>query len=234
MRPSPKPQEMYRHFKGNIYQIRCLAKHSETGEIMVVYQAMYDTFQIYVRPLDMFMEEVDRTKYPEVKQKYRFELLQDIELSLSAPEESIGQEKQPVSTGGFKQKELSDSDENHRQADASVGEVASKQAEPQDEKKIPVQAEAPIQTEQHEPAQTDEWNEQMNIDPLVMEFLDAGTYEQRLNILAALRHRITDEMINTMAVAVDLEIKDGDVEERYEELKSCLLTFEKYECNRLR
>ncbi len=74
----------------------------------------------------------------------------------------------------------------------------------------------------------------MNIDPLVMDFLDADTYEQRLNILAALRHRITDDMINTMAVAVDLEIKDGDVEERYEELKNCLLTFEKYECNRLR
>ena len=55
-----------------------------------------------------------------------------------------------------------------------------------------------------------------------------------LNILAALRSRITDEMINTMAMAVDLEIKEGDVEERYEELRNCLLTFEKYECNRLR
>ncbi len=67
-----------------------------------------------------------------------------------------------------------------------------------------------------------------------MEFLDANTYEQRLNILAALRHRITNEMINTMAVAVDLEIKDGSIEERYDEFKNCLLTFEKYECNRLR
>ena len=74
----------------------------------------------------------------------------------------------------------------------------------------------------------------MNIDPLVMDFLDADTYEQRLNILAALRHRITDDMINTMAVAVDLEIKDGDVEERCEGLESRLLTLEKYECNRLR
>ncbi len=76
--------------------------------------------------------------------------------------------------------------------------------------------------------------EQINIDPLVLEFLDANSYEQRLNILTSLRNRITDEMINTMAVAVDLEIKDGDVEDRYEELRSCLLTFEKFECNRLR
>ena len=80
MRPNPRPQEMYRHFKGNIYQIRCLAKHSETGEMMVVYQAMYDTFQIYVRPLAMFMEEVDVEKYPDARQQYRFELLQDSEL----------------------------------------------------------------------------------------------------------------------------------------------------------
>jgi hypothetical protein len=67
-----------------------------------------------------------------------------------------------------------------------------------------------------------------------MEFLEADTYEQRLNILASLQNRVTDDMINTMAVAVDLEIKDGDIAERYEELKNCLLTFEKYECNRLR
>ena len=67
-----------------------------------------------------------------------------------------------------------------------------------------------------------------------MEFLEADTYEQRLTVLASLHNRITNEMINTMAVVVDLEIKDGDVEERYEELKNCLLTFEKYECNRLR
>ena len=92
MRTNPKPQEMYRHFKGNIYQIRCLAKHSETGETMVVYQAMYDTFQIYVRPLDMFMEEVDRDRYPEAKQKYRFELLQDMELSSAAQTETFEQE----------------------------------------------------------------------------------------------------------------------------------------------
>lgn len=214
MRPNPKPLEMYRHFKGNIYQIRCLAKHSETGETMVVYQAMYDTFQIYVRPLDMFMEEVDRAKYPNVKQRYRFELLQDMELSLSAQEESF------------------------RQTEAAGREKSAIQTEPQEDKAVYEQAETPECTlpdsVQQEQVQADESNEQINIDPLVMDFLDADTYEQRLNILAALRHRITDEMINTMAVAVDLEIKDGDVEERYEELKNCLLTFEKYECNRLR
>lgn len=74
----------------------------------------------------------------------------------------------------------------------------------------------------------------MNIDPLVLEFLDADSYEERLNILAALHHRITDEMINTMAISIDLEIGQGDTQERYEELKNCLLTLERFECNRLR
>lgn len=191
MRSNPKPQEMYRHFKGNIYQIRCLAKHSETGEMMVVYQAMYDTFQIYVRPLDMFMEEVDHDKYPDVKQQYRFELLQDTD-NIAEPDVV---------------RDLEQAGEQMRTEIESPQEVS---------------------------VQTAESDEQVHIDPLVMEFLDADTYEQRLDILAALHDRVTDDMINTMAVAVDLEIKDGDIEERYTELKRCLLTFEKYECNRLR
>ena len=204
MRANPKPQEMYRHFKGNIYQIRCLAKHSETGEMMVVYQAMYDTFQIYVRPLAMFMEEVDHVKYPDVRQRYRFELLQDMDdRSASATEP-----------------------QTDRQAEEPMRVKAAVPTETTEQAETAPHTESPVQT-----AESDE---QFHIDPLVMEFLDADTYEQRLNILASLRHRITDEMINTMAVAVDLEIKDGDLSERYEELKKCLLTFEKYECNRLR
>ncbi|MDE7278007.1 MAG: DUF1653 domain-containing protein, partial [Lachnospiraceae bacterium] len=76
--------------------------------------------------------------------------------------------------------------------------------------------------------------EELNIDPLVLQFLDAGSYERRLEILSMLHCRIDHDMINTMAVAVDVEIKEGEIEDRYEELKNCLLTFEKFECNRLR
>lgn len=76
--------------------------------------------------------------------------------------------------------------------------------------------------------------ESEELDPFVLEFLDADSYEQRLNILAGLHHRITDGMITTMAIACDIEIDDGDIEERYEALKTCLQTLERYECNRLR
>lgn len=69
------PGQLYRHFKGKMYQIVCVAYHSETEEKLVVYQKLYDDYRVHARPYDMFLSEVDHEKYPDVEQKYRFELI---------------------------------------------------------------------------------------------------------------------------------------------------------------
>lgn len=170
MKQIPKPQEIYRHFKGNLYQIVTIAIHSETREPMVVYQAMYGDYKVFVRPLDMFLSEVDHEKYPEVTQKLRFERIQEI---------------------------------------------------------IPYELE-------EDAAAAAEADAEAVLDPAVLAFLDAESYKQKLELLDGLRHRITNEMITTMALACDIEVKEGEPEERFVELRSCLQTLEKYECSRLR
>lgn len=66
---------LYRHFKGMYYYVLDVATHSETGEKLVVYQKLYDERDLYVRPLEMFCSDVDRDKYPDVKQQKRFQLM---------------------------------------------------------------------------------------------------------------------------------------------------------------
>jgi len=69
---------VYKHFKGDYYLVEDIAKDSETKEEMVLYRRLYEDWGLCVRPKEMFLSEVDHEKYPDVKQKYRFEL-QNIE-----------------------------------------------------------------------------------------------------------------------------------------------------------
>lgn len=181
MQQIPRPHEIYRHFKGMQYQILSIATHSETGEQMVVYQQLYAPFGVYVRPLAMFMSRVDKEKYPQVQQEYRFEKVQAPAWEMKGGYEEPSEE--PVKL--------------------------QKKAEPE---------------ESEEPA----------LDTGLLNFLEADTYEEKLEILSQLHPRITDAMIDTMAVSLDIEVKSGDIEQRYSEILNCLLTMERFECNRLR
>lgn len=71
-----KSGDKIKHFKGMEYEYLFTATHSETGERMGVYKALYGENTIYVRPFEMFYDKVDHEKYPSIKQKYRFEIVQ--------------------------------------------------------------------------------------------------------------------------------------------------------------
>lgn len=73
-----KINRVYRHFKGDYYIVVDIANHSETGEQYVLYRKLYGDGSLCIRPINMFLSEVDHDKYPNVEQKYRFEL-QNIE-----------------------------------------------------------------------------------------------------------------------------------------------------------
>lgn len=194
----PRAQEIYRHFKGGLYQVLAVAEHTETGEELVIYQAMYGDFKIYARPLEMFVSPMDRVKYPDADQEWRFQL-------------------QGPGAGRQVEAAVPEGAAADVQASQAVSEAAP-EAQP-----IRLDSSSVTESEPEEPG----------LDPLVLEFLDARTYEQRLNVLAALHHRITNEMITTMALCCDIEVEGDDVEQRYEELKQCLITKDRFEIKRL-
>ncbi len=178
MRDIPKPGQIYRHFKGHLYQIVTIARHSETLEALVIYQALYGDFQVYARPLHMFMSELDREKYSDVKQRERFELVQ------------------------------------------TANEITIDEMYPIQEVSIEVSAE------------TETAIQPSALIPEMEEFLDADTYADKMRIFTGMQHKLTDDMINIMAMSLDTEVPEGDIADRAVSLKNFLSMQVKYECNR--
>ena len=208
MADRPRPQEIYRHFKGNMYQVLTIAIHSETREEMVVYQALYGDYKVYVRPLDMFMSEVDRAKYPDVKQKMRFEKVTVAAEPARAAQSFIEPENK--------------------------NEVKPEKTTASEPEKKPMFSFKPTEKSVIMEKSVDEEARELNLDPLVIQFMDADLASEKNDILSKLRPIITNDMIDIMAMSVGVVVNEGDVYDRYNDLRTCLTTMEKFESTRLR
>lgn len=258
----PRPGEFYRHFKNKMYQIVAIAEHSETGEALVIYQALYGDFRIYARPLDMFLEEVDRDKYPRAAQKYRFEWV-------SGPDEKSG-EKRKISeaeigtaekntetvrnTGFFDnhEKDIKSRLDTWNSGKEEAGEMPSDGEDYEEAELLSVQESVVIPRSGRAEEKEDElWEsltdevvqaageeqdegETETVSPKFLDFLEARTFESKAVILESMKEELDDEMIDGLAMAVDVEIPEGSIGERYHQLEQCLRTMARYEDHRLR
>lgn len=196
MNQIPQAGEIYQHFKGKLYRIVALATHTETGEQLVIYQALYGEFQVFARPLSMFLEKVDAKKYPDAAGKDRFMRIPMAEAA-AVPQPVPAPSENPV--------------EPRPAAMPSESTVESRA--------VAASSENPVEPQP---------------DPGLLAFLDADSYEEKLEVFAALEGKADLHMLNAIAASLDLEFSEGSLEEQYDTLKSCLMTLERYECNRLR
>ncbi len=208
----PRQGEIYQHFKDKPYQIVTVATHTETGETMVVYQALYGDYKTYVRSLDMFLSEVDKEKYPDAKQEIRFELRKGKE----GPEDTAD-----------RQGDITEDRRNTSEQDAEGMLHIDKQHEVTDhpdqhgsEERV---AQAATKAEQED-----------KVNHVLLEFLEAQSYYQKLEVVTTNLKRLNDRLINDMAAALDCIIEEGPLEKRIQELLFCLKAMCRFEDKRLR
>lgn len=205
--------QIFRHFKGKLYQVVTVATHSETDEKLVIYQQLYGQYKVYARPYDMFVSEVDHEKYPDVLQKYRFEL---VNMNMEERQELSGQDK-PDDKDGQSPDELSHKDELPSMVQDSEDRKVSFSWSSQN---------------LHTPVAEAAGNEGVN--PLLLLFLDAETYEEKRRILLSIKGEITDRLIDDIAVSMDVTVDKGELDERFASLLACVDTMAKFEVDRLR
>lgn len=194
--------QFYRHFKGRLYQIVAVAEHSETGERMVVYQALYGDYRVFVRPYGMFVSEVDHEKYPQAAQKYRFELVKPSDMEVKNEVGALSRE-------------------TPEQREVPVRRIDPETEHGRKQEEI-VFTEAAVSSDEE------------GVNPLLLEFLDAETLEEKLHIMIFGRNRMDDNLLNSIAISLDLVVDEKSTQEKYDEILNCLSMMEKFECNRLR
>ena len=236
MNHRPKSGEIYKHFKDKLYQIVTIAKHSETGEELVIYQALYGEYKCYARPLELFMSEVDHEKYPDIKQKYRFERRRNNEADIvyeqakdadCACKTYYGEtnEKETVSKSNTE-----DAFEKEERKKQNMETSFEKEMRNKENAKHLIGKDTINSTISQVPSLKD-MLKNMSTEEKMMAFFDTDDLEERYKILLELRDDITDTMIDNMAVVMDVVIEDGSLTKRYDDLKYAIQTKQRYEQN---
>ena len=216
---TPRPQEIYRHFKGRLYQVLTLARHSETGEVLVVYQALYGDYAVFARPLSMFCSEVDAVKYPGAMQKERFQLWEGSEEA-----HALFAGESPVT--GNRETRAKQTEEDRQTREKQPEEGRQTRAMQSDgmfsQKEKPAEPAVPAA------------EEEVQLDPRLLRFLDANRMEEKMEILDSMQGDVTDEMIDIMAISLDTEIVSGEASERIAALRETIQMRLRFESSRLR
>ncbi len=231
---NPKPGEIYRHFKGNLYQIITLAVDADDGSRVVVYQGLYAPFTTYTRSFDDFIDGVDYEKYPEATDRFRFTLMHSATIrQMAKSAASVPSEAQiakaPASV-------LSEAQIAKAPASVPLESQRAKTAVSESPASQPDIHPAPIEVQMEESAPSEIAEETSDTLSLMMDFLDAHSFEEKVSILErmALQDDLNDIFIDNMAAAIDVVIDEGPVEKRFKELRNCVETRARYELLRLR
>lgn len=234
---NPLPGEKYLHFKNKLYQVIAVAKHSETMEPYVVYQALYGDFGVYIRPYDMFISEVDHEKYPDVMQKYRFAYVEQGMTIANKEDNSQSATNASVSTQesteriSYAENSMEIGAEDNIKSSMNVKEKQGTLSHA-DENNVNEVNETTLDSETVLDNETESVNadgEDGVVNPWLLKFLDADTMEQKYQIVCDIKNDITDRLVDDLAVVVDVVIPEGKLSDRYEQLKYCIRTRQKYE-----
>ncbi len=200
----PKAFEIYRHFKGNLYQVLTLAEDEGSGDMLVIYQGLYAPFKVYARPLISFTERLDPAKYPDAAQEYRFERVTDPKAAAV-----------PFAGAHGDRSDTSAADERLPGDKAAEVMTAARPVE---------------RLSERQPAE----NAAGGINPDLLLFLDAREPEDKLDALFRIKSRLTPDMLTAIEMSQGMEPQETwTIEERYKHIKNDIITKQKYEQKRI-
>lgn len=319
----PRPGDIYRHFTNELYQVVTTAMHAETGEQLVIYQAMFGDFSVFARPAAQFLGETDRSKYPQASQQYLFEKMEktkclegrmrnvqecgaDIQngrsrdalhaAALQRETDQVGRmpqgrqnamdaaayrltkdkmgqmpqgrqdaadaavHEQRPDSGASQSGEISG--RLSRDMQGAAGASVSSAREPRPRTQSPAESRRGLRQDPSEATGADAYyyerrrrqieereqrrglfrrperhesaTEELRANPCLLKFLEADTYEEKFQVLNEIQDDITDRLIDDIAVVLDVVIPEGELNDRFRQLKNIILTRQKYEIKRLR